>query len=101
MESLRKLGGMTQVCDGTGSHFGLERSLVIFVLWSSSLARLCNKFGQNSCILVVSHPVLCVDQHFQIWPRLASGHVIPFYGGVSKSSHSPCILTTRSMKAVT
>ena len=49
MESWRKLGGMTQVCDGTGSHFGLERSLVIFVLW--------NKFGQNSCILVVSHPL--------------------------------------------
>ena len=57
MESLRKLGGMTQVCDGTGSHFGLEWSLVIFVLWPSALATLCNKFGQNSCILVVSHPL--------------------------------------------
>ena len=57
MESLRKLGGMTQVCDGTGSHFGLKRSLLIFVLWPSALATLCNKFGQNSCILVVSHPL--------------------------------------------
>ena len=57
MESWRKLVGMTQVCDGTGSHFGLERSLVIFVLWPSALATLCNKFGQNSYILVVSHPL--------------------------------------------
>ena len=57
MERLRKLGGMTQVCDGTGSHFGIERSLVIFVLWSNALATLCNKFGHNSCILVVSHPL--------------------------------------------
>ena len=57
MESWRKLGGMTQVCDGTGSHFGLELSLVIFVLWPSALATLCNQFGKNSCILVVSHPL--------------------------------------------
>ena len=57
MESWRKLGGMTQVCAGTGiyNHFGLERSLVMFVLSPSALATLCNKFGQNSCILVVSH----------------------------------------------
>ena len=48
---------MTPVCDGPGSHFALERSLVIFVLWPSALATLCNKFGQNSCILVVSHPL--------------------------------------------
>ena len=57
MESKRKLEGMTQVCDGTGSRFGLEQSLVIFVLWPSALATLCNKFGPNSCILVVSHPL--------------------------------------------
>ena len=57
MEIYRKLGGMTPVCDGTGSHFALERSLVIFVLWPSTLATLfTHKFGQNSCILVVSHP---------------------------------------------
>ena len=54
MESWQKLGGMTQ-CDGTGSYFGLERSLVIFLLWPSALPTLCNKFGHNSCILVGSH----------------------------------------------
>ena len=42
---------------GTDSHFALKRSLVVFVLWSSALATVCNKFGQNSCILVVSHPL--------------------------------------------
>ena len=57
MEIGRKLGGMTPVCDVTGSHFALERSLVIFVLWTSALATLCNKFGQNSCMLVVSLPL--------------------------------------------
>ena len=57
MEILRKFGGMTPVCDRVGSHFALEWSLVIFVLWTSALATLCNTFGQNSCILVVSHPL--------------------------------------------
>ena len=39
-----------------------------------------------------------VDQHFQMWPQLVSGHVISIYGGVFKSSRSPCISSTRSMK---
>ena len=57
MESWRKLGGMTPVCDGIGSHFAIVGSLVIFVLWPSALATWCNTFGQNSCILVVSQPL--------------------------------------------
>ena len=44
---------MTPVCEGAGSHL----SLVITVLWPSALATLSNKFGQNSCILVVSQPL--------------------------------------------
>ena len=39
---------MTPVCDGAGSHFAIEQSLVIYVLWPSALATLCNKLGQNS-----------------------------------------------------
>ena len=45
---------MTPVGEGAGGHFAVEQSLVIFLLWPSALATLCNKFGQNSCILVVS-----------------------------------------------
>ena len=63
---------MSPVCDGAGSHFVLEQSLMIFVLRPSASTTLYHKYGQNSCILVVS------DQHFKIWPRRASGHVIPF-----------------------
>ena len=52
-----KLGGMTPVCEGAGSHFVLEHSFVIFVMWHSALVTLCNTFGKNSCILVVSQPL--------------------------------------------
>ena len=38
-------------------NFVLEHSLVIFVMWPSALVTLCNKFGNNSCILVVSQPL--------------------------------------------
>ena len=54
MEFFSKLGGMAPVCGGVGSYFALEQSLVIFFMWPSTLVTLCNKFGQNSCMLVVS-----------------------------------------------
>ena len=93
---------MTPVCEGAGSHFAIEQPLVIFVLWPSALATLCNKFGQNSCILVVSQPLEALHRSaFSNVAATASGHVIPLYVGVSKSSRSPCILSTRSMNAVT
>ena len=59
MDIWEKLGDMTPVCDGADSSFSLEQSLVIilFVLWLSALAKLYNKFGHNSCILVVSQPL--------------------------------------------
>ena len=41
----------------TGSHFALEPLLVTFVFWPCALATLCEKCGQNSCILVVSQPL--------------------------------------------
>ena len=92
---------MAPVCDGAGSHFALEQSLVIFVLWPTTL---CKQFGQNRCILVVSQPLEA--SHRSGFSNLAatgiwSGHVIPLYGGVSKSYRLPCILSTRNMKAVT
>ena len=57
MEIFSKLGGMASVCEGAGSYFAPEQSLVIFVMWPSALVILCSKFGQNSCILVVSQPL--------------------------------------------
>ena len=57
MEIWSKLGGMAPVYVGAGSHFALEPSLVIFVMWSSALVSLCSKFGQNICMLVVSPPL--------------------------------------------
>ena len=33
MEFFSKLGGMAPVCEGAGSYFALEQSLVIVVLW--------------------------------------------------------------------
>ena len=48
---------MTLLCEGAGSHFVLEHSLVIYVVWPSELVTSCNKFGKNSCILVVSQPL--------------------------------------------
>ena len=44
---LKKIGGVTPVFEGAGSHFALKQSLVIFLLWPSALGTLCNKFGQN------------------------------------------------------
>ena len=46
---------MAPVCEGAGSYFALEQSLVIFVMWPNALVILCSKFGQNNRILVVSH----------------------------------------------
>ena len=57
MEIYSKLGGMAPVCEGAGSYFAAEQSLVIFVMWPSALVILCNQFGQNSCMLVVSLPL--------------------------------------------
>ena len=54
MDIWLKLGGMEPVCEGAGSYFALEQLLVIFVMWLNALVTLCNKFGQNSCMLVVS-----------------------------------------------
>ena len=100
MEFLSKLGGMAPVCDGAGSYFAQEQSLVIFVMWPSALVISCNKFGQNSCMLVVSQPLEALRRS-EMWPQRVSGHVIPLYGGVSKSNRMPCTLSSRSMKAVT
>ena len=44
---------MTPAYEGAGS----QQLLVIFVMWPSALVTLCNKFEQNSCMLVVSHPL--------------------------------------------
>ena len=72
--------------------FVVEHSLVICVMWPSTLVPLCIKFGQNSCMLVVSLPLEALHyQHFQIWLQRVSVHVIPLYGGVSKSNGTPCI----------
>ena len=57
MEIWSKLGGMAPVCEGAGSYFALEQSLVIFIMWPSALVISYSKFGQNSCILVVSQPL--------------------------------------------
>ena len=48
---------MAPVCEGAGSYFAPEQSLVIFVMWPRALVILCNKFGQNSCMFVVSQPL--------------------------------------------
>ena len=76
MEIWSKLGGMTPVFEGEGSHFEPEESLVIFVMWPSALVASCKKYGQNSCMLVVSHWNHCVNQNFQSWSQRVSGHVI-------------------------
>ena len=57
MKILLKLGGMAPVCEGAGSYFALEQSLVIFVMWPNALVILCSKFVQNNRILVVSQPL--------------------------------------------
>ena len=61
---------MTPVCEGVGSYFALEQSLVIFFMWPSTLATLCNKFGQNSCMLVVSLPLEAL--HISAFSNLAT-----------------------------
>ena len=48
---------MAPVCEGAGSYFVPEQSLVIFVMWPSALVIACNKFGHNSCMLVVLQPM--------------------------------------------
>ena len=57
MEMFLKLGVMTPVSEGAGSHFAREQSLLIFVMRPITLVILCNKFGQKSCMLVVSQPL--------------------------------------------
>ena len=99
MEIFSKLGGMAPVYEGAGSYFALEQSLMIFVMWPSALATLCNKFGQNSCMLVVSLPLEALHRSafsIQVWPQRVSGHVMPLCGGVSKSNRMHCFLSTRS-----
>ena len=44
---------MTLLCEGAGSHFVLEHSMAIYVMWPSALVTSCNKFVKNSCILVL------------------------------------------------
>ena len=48
---------MAPVCEGAGSYFVPEQSLVICVMWPNALVMSCNKFGQNSCMLVVLQPL--------------------------------------------
>ena len=57
MEIWSKLRGMAPVCEGAGSYFVPEQSLVIFVTWPRAWVILCNKFGQNICMFVVSQPL--------------------------------------------
>ena len=57
MEIFSKLRGMAPVCEGAVSYFEPAHSLAICVMWPSALVILCKKFGQNSCILVVSQPL--------------------------------------------
>ena len=101
MVMFSKLGGMAPVCEGVGSYFALEQSLVIFlcgpVHWSHCVTNLDRIVV---CWLCHCHWKHCIYQHFQIWPQQVSGNVIPLYGGVSKSSSTPCILSARSMTAV-
>ena len=47
-----EIEGMMPVCEGAGSHFAPEQSLVIFVMWPSALVTLCK---QMDSMLVVSH----------------------------------------------
>ena len=61
---------MAPVCEGTSSHFALGQSLVIYVIWPRVLLTLCNKFGQNSCMLVASQP-------FEVLRRSAFSNVAP------------------------
>ena len=56
MEMFSKLGVMTPVSEGAGSHFAREQSLLIFVMRPITLVKLCKKFGQKSW-LVVSQPL--------------------------------------------
>ena len=70
MEIWLKLRGMAPVCEGAGSYVALEQSLVIFVMWPSALVTLCNKFGQNSCMLVVSLPLEAL--HISAFSNLAA-----------------------------
>ena len=51
MEMLSKLGGITPVCEGAGSHFTLGQSLVIFVMWPRALVTSINTFEQTSYVL--------------------------------------------------
>ena len=55
MEILPTLGGITPVCEGAGSHFTLEQSLVIFVMCPRALVTSSNTFGQTSCVLAMSN----------------------------------------------
>ena len=57
MEIWSKLGGMTPVCEGVGSYFCTITVIGDIFMWPSTLVTLCNKFGQNSCMLVVSLPL--------------------------------------------
>ena len=66
MEIFSKLGGMTPVCEGVGSYFVIGD---IF-MWPSTLFTLCNKFGQNSCMLVVSLPLEAM--HISAFSNLAA-----------------------------
>ena len=53
MEILSKLGCIAPVCEGAGSHFILEQSLVIFVKCPRSLVTSSNTFGQTSYVLAM------------------------------------------------
>ena len=50
-----KIRGIAPVCEGAGSHFILEQSLVIFVKCPRSLVTSSNIFGQTSYVLAMSN----------------------------------------------
>ena len=73
MEISSKLRSMSPVCEGVCSCFVLDKSLVIFVMCPSILVTLCNKFGQNSCMLVGSLPLEAL--HIPAFSNLAAAGI--------------------------
>ena len=55
MEILSKVGGITPVCEGAGSHCTLEQSLVTFVMCPRVLVTSSNTFGHTSYVLTISN----------------------------------------------
>ena len=70
MEIWSKLRVMAPVCEGVDSYVALEQSLVVCVMWPSTLVTLYNKFGHNSYMVVVSLPLEAL--HISAFSNLAA-----------------------------